>query len=174
MSFLTKALVLPNDISTSCFRGRITGGGCFIPNVSSEGFVGHACVFKERENRSRANIALVPFNISDVVIHWSDTSPHDVSFTTECDDVLRDDDALFTVGVFREEEEKHADDILMRRWLSNNFFPLAARQLLILPLIRLANQHPKKAFILHTYITDEVASTTQSQDIQGSIHLCRV
>lgn len=157
MSFLTKALVLPNDISTSCFRGRITGGGCFIPNVSSEGFVGHACVFKERENRSRANIALVPFNISDVVIHWSDTSPHDVSFTTECDDVLRDDDALFTVGVFREEEEKHADDILMSRWLSNKFFPLAVdiilmrrwlsnkfsplatRQLLILPLIRLAH-----------------------------------
>ena len=114
-------------------------------------------MFKESENRSRANIALVPFNISDVVIHWSDTSPHDVSFTTECDDVLRDDDALFTVGVFREEEEKHADDILMSRWLSNKFFPLAVdiilmrrwlsnkfsplatRQLLILPLIRLAH-----------------------------------
>ena len=96
-------------------------------------------MFKERENRSRANIALVPFNISDVVIHWSDTSPHDVSFTTECDDVLRDDDALFTVGVFREEEEKHADDILIRRWLSNKFFPLATRQLLILPLIWLAH-----------------------------------
>ena len=89
-----------------------------------------------------------------------------MSFTTECDDVLRDDDALFTVGVFREGEEKNADDILMRRWLSNkffplavdilmrrwlsnNFFPLAARRLLILPLL---HQHPKKAFILCTYL----------------------